>query len=284
MMTPLISSLSQGVLQGLTEYLPVSSSAHLAIFQHVTGNGEAGLAFDLVLHVATVCSTLVYFRKDILRMLFEFFRGFRMPVGQKSDGWYFGWAVIFGSMPTAIIGLLLKPFVERIGVSMAGVGGALLVTSALMSILAVVPPGTRKICRSYGKTFSKIRVPPGTRKICVSIGLIVGIAQGIAVIPGISRSGATLVAGILCGLSAAEAFRFSFLLSLPAITGAAVLELRHSAGAGVSLPEGWLGGALFAFVFGLIALYWLHRTLLRGRWWIFALYCGALGLVALIWL
>lgn len=263
-MIPFISSLSQGVLQGLTEYLPVSSSAHLAIFQHVTGNGEAGLAFDLVLHVATVCSTLVYFRKDILKLLWEFFHGFGAPEKQKPEGWYFGWAVIFGSVPTAIIGLLLKPFVEKIGTSMTGVGGALLVTSALMSILAVVPAGTRKIC--------------------VSIGLVVGIAQGIAVIPGISRSGATLVAGILCGLGAAEAFRFSFLLSLPAITGAAVLELRHSAGAGVSLPEGWLGGALFAFVFGLIALYWLHRTLLRGRWWIFALYCGALGLVALIWL
>lgn len=263
-MTPFISSLSQGVLQGLTEYLPVSSSAHLAIFQHVTGNGEAGLAFDLVLHVATVCSTLVYFGTDIVRMLFEFFRGFRMPVGQKSDGWYFGWAVIFGSVPTAIIGLLLKPFVERIGASMAGVGGALLVTGVLMLILAVVPAGTRKIC--------------------VSIGLIVGIAQGIAVIPGISRSGATLVAGILCGLSAAEAFRFSFLLSLPAITGAAVLELRHAAGAGISLPEGWLYGSLLAFVSGLTALYVLHRTILRGRWWIFALYCGALGLVALLWL
>lgn len=261
-MTPFVSSLSQGVLQGLTEYLPVSSSAHLAIFQHVTGNGGAGLAFDLILHVATVCSTLVYFRKDILKLLFEFFHGFGVPGKQKADGWYFGWAVVFGSVPTAVIGLILKPWVGKIGASMTSVGCALLVTGVLLMVLAAVPAGKRKIC--------------------VSVGLIVGAAQGIAVIPGISRSGATLAAGVLCGLSAAEAFRFSFLLSLPAITGAALLELRHSAGTGALLPEGWLYGALLAFISGLAALYWLHRIVLRGRWRLFAAYCGILGIGALV--
>lgn len=262
-MTPFLSSLLQGVLQGLTEYLPISSSAHLIIFQHLAGNGETELAFNLVLHIATVCSTLVYFSKSILQMLFEFLSGFRMPGKRKSDGWYLGWAIIFGSIPTAIIGLLLKPFVEKICASMMGVGSALLVTGALMLILMLAPDGKRKIC--------------------VSIGFIVGIAQGIAVIPGISRSGATLVAGILCGLSATEAFRFSFLLSLPAITGAALLELCHSAEASVSLPEGWFYAALLAFISGLIALYLLYRTILRGRWWIFAFYCGVLGFVTLTW-
>ena len=92
---------------------------------------------------------------------------------------------------------------------------------------------------------------PGTRKICVSIGLIVGIAQGLAVFPGISRSGLTLLAGILCGLSAAEAFRFSFLLSLPAVSGAALLELRHFDGA---LPAGWAAAMALAFLFGVVSL------------------------------
>ena len=103
----------QGLIQGLTEYLPVSSSAHLTIFQHLTGCSASGIAFDLLLHLATVRATVVYFAKDIIVLLCEFFVSFRMPVGQKREGWYFGWAVILGSIPTAVIGLLLKPVVER---------------------------------------------------------------------------------------------------------------------------------------------------------------------------
>ncbi len=251
----------QGLIQGLTEYLPVSSSAHLTIFQHLTGSSASGIAFDLLLHLATVLATVVYFAKDIIVLLCEFFVSFRMPVGQKREGWYFGWAVILGSIPTAVIGLLLKPVVERCAQSMIFVGAALLVTAVMLWTLSFLKPGTKKIC--------------------VSIGLIVGFAQGLAVFPGISRSGMTLMAGILCGLSAAEAFRFSFLLSLPAICGAALLELRHFDGV---LPAGWPAAMGIAFVFGIAALFLVHRVVLSGRWKAFSAYCAAVGLFVLLFL
>ncbi|MGI6075264.1 MAG: undecaprenyl-diphosphate phosphatase [Pyramidobacter sp.] len=262
-MSEFFSTVVQGLLQGVTEFLPVSSSAHLAIYQHVTSAKGAGLFFDLILHVSTLCATLVYFRKDIVRLLMEFFGGFGSSAVPKAEGWYFGWSVIVGSVPTALIGLLVEPLVQSAGTSMRFVGAALLMTSALLMSLNFIPRGTAKIC--------------------ITIGLVVGVAQGLAVFPGISRSGATLAAGLLCGLSAAEAFRFSFLLSLPAIAGATLLEMRH-AGALVGLPSGSAAAVAVAFVAGLLSLYVLHRTVISGKWKIFSFYCATLGLTALLWL
>ena len=262
-MSEFFSSMIQGLLQGVTEFLPVSSSAHLSIYQHLTSSAGINLNFDLVLHVATMCATLVYFRRDIFQLAAEFFAGFKGLSSDKKEGWYFGWAVIFGSIPTALIGLMLEPAVAAAGASMHFVGAALLVTSVLLLILNFIPQGKLKIC--------------------VSIGLIVGAAQGIAVFPGISRSGVTLAAGLLCGLSAAEAFRFSFLISLPAILGAALLEMRH-AGAISQLPSGWGAGALTAFFAGLLSLHVLHHTVIAGKWKFFSAYCAVLGLVALLFL
>ncbi len=259
-MTEFLTSVLEGLLQGLTEYLPVSSSAHLSIFQYVTGGVDQGLSFELVLHLATVCATLVYFYKDIIALLVEFFQGFSMKRREKGEGWYFGWAVLVGSIPTAVIGLLLEPFVKNAVTSMRCIGAALIVTSAIL--------------------FSLNFIPQGKRKICISIGIIVGIAQGLAVIPGISRSGMTLAAALLCGLSATEAFRFSFLLSLPATCGAALLELLH-AGAFAALPAGWFAGAFAAFISGLGALALFRRTVIRGRWIFFSIYCALVGLLAL---
>ena len=262
-MSEFFSTVVQGVLQGLTEFLPVSSSAHLAIYQHVTSAEGCGLFFDLILHLSTLCATLVYFRKDIVGLLTEFFGGFRALSAPKAEGWYFGWAVIAGSVPTAVIGLLLEPVVQSAGTSMRFVGSALLMTSALL----------------LGLHF----IPQGAAKIRVSIGFVVGIAQGIAVFPGISRSGITLAVGLLCGLSAVEAFRFSFLLSLPAIAGASLLEMRHS-DAFSALPSGSAAAAVVSFAAGLLSLFVLHRTVVAGRWKFFSFYCAALGLAALLYL
>ncbi len=258
-MNEFITSILEGVLQGATEFLPVSSSAHLSIFQYLTGGAE-GLSFELVLHLATVCATLIYFGKDIVALLVEFLKGFVTQPEQKGEGWYFGWAVFFGSIPTAVIGLALEPFVKDAVSSVRFIGAALLVTSAIL--------------------FSLSFISQGKRKICISIGIIVGIAQGFAVVPGISRSGMTLAAALLCGLSAPEAFRFSFLLSLPATCGAALLELSH-ANVFAALPAGWFAGFCAAFISGLGALMLFQRTVIRGRWSFFSLYCAAVGLVAL---
>lgn len=262
-MSEFFSSVIQGLLQGITEFLPVSSSAHLSIYQHLTSSTGANLFFDLMLHVATLCATLLYFRKDIFRLIIDFFSGFKSISSPKREGWYFGWSVIFGSIPTALIGLLLEPIVTPAGSSMLFVGAALLVTSALLLALNFIPQGNLKIC--------------------VSIGLVAGVAQGIAVFPGISRSGATLAVGLICGLSAAEAFRFSFLLSVPAILGATILELRH-ANIFTSLPSGWLVGAMAAFFAGLVSLHILHNTVIAGKWKFFSAYCAVVGIVTLLFL
>ena len=144
---------------------------------------------------------------------------------------------------------------QALSQSLTFVGCALCVTAALLLALSFLRPGTKKIC--------------------VSIGVIVGVAQGLAVFPGISRSGLTLLAGILCGLSAVEAFRFSFLLSLPAVCGAALLELRHFDGV---LPAGCAAAMAVAFVFGVISLCLVHRVVVSGRWRFFAAYCAVVGL------
>lgn len=263
-LSPETSSILQGILQGITEFLPVSSSAHLAVFQHVTGFSEPALAFDLVLHAATVCATLIYFYRDILRFAGEFFSGFLSSSLPKKEGWHIGWAVIAGSVPTALIGLFLSPMVHRFGLSMLFVGMALMTTSVLLMLLMLLPEGRKKV------TFP--------------IGLIVGIAQGIAVFPGLSRSGLTLTAGILCGLAADEAFRFSFLLSLPAIVGASLLELLKASPAGAVLPPGWLPAAAAAFLSGLAALFVLRRVVVGRRWWAFSLYCALAGSFAVFYL
>lgn len=255
-------SLWQGLIQGLTEFLPISSSGHLAIFQHLTGTGEPSLVFDLLLHLATVCSTLVFFAKDIIKLLCEFFGGF-IPGNEKGEGWRFGWAVIIGSVPTALIGLFLEPMVKSASSSMFAVGVALAITGALMTLLCFVPQGQRDIN--------------------VLIGLAVGVAQGLAVFPGISRSGATIAAAILCGLEGAQAFRFSFLLSLPAIVGASLLEFLD-ADMSVALPDGCYAAAAVAFISGIFALFALRGAVVRGNFSTFAIYCFLLGGVAIFML
>lgn len=254
-------SLGQGVLQGLTEYLPVSSSGHLALFQHAFGFQGPALAFDLVLHVATMLATICFFARDIVGLTGEFASGFISQNGRRSDGWRFGWAVVIGTIVTACIGLPLKPAAEAVGDSPRLVGVMLLITAGLTALPMVLSSGRNSLNWK--------------------IGLIVGIAQGIAVLPGISRSGATIVVALFCGLAKDEAFRFSFLLSLPAILGAALLELRD-----VSLsllPSGWVLGFAAAFLFGLFALAVVRRLVTSEKWIGFSLYCLIIGVTAIVW-
>jgi undecaprenyl-diphosphatase len=190
-------SLILGIVQGLTEFLPVSSSGHLALLQNLWGITENSLTYDLLLHFSTMVATACFFWRDILYLFREWLVGFVSSSGRQSEGWRLGWAVICGTFVTAFIGFPLKPLVERWMVVPSLVGAALLVTAFLLW---------------YAST-----LPRGQGKISLLSGLLIGVAQGLAVIPGISRSGSTIVMGLKRGLSPEEAFRFSFLLSLPAI-------------------------------------------------------------------
>lgn len=249
-----------GLLQGLTEFLPVSSSGHLVIVQELFGWQDPAIAFDVMLHLATMAATMIYFRKEIFEIAAAWFGGFLSSAQRKTSGWMYGWGVVVGTFVTVAVVLLTRPLIRVLFGSTLFVGFALLITGLTLF---------------YGRT-----IPQGSLPVTPLSGLKIGLAQGIAAFPGISRSGLTIVAGLRCGLAPEDAFSFSFMLSLPAILGATLLELADSGGIGElasSLPAGWWAGILIAFAAGLMALALLRRVVLRGLWGIFAFYCFAAG-------
>lgn len=255
----MIHSVILGLLQGLTEFLPVSSSAHLALAQAFFGFSEPMLTFDVALHFATMIATMIYFREDLVNLGGQWFSGLVRPDSRKTPGWTIGWAMIAGTAITVALALPLKPLVERLSTSVFAVGVALLATGGILWLASSMSPRTGVV-----RLFN---------------ALPMGLAQGLAVIPGISRSGSTIVAGMISGLSPQEAFRLSFLMSLPAVLGATLLELKDVSSA--VMPSGWLVGMVVSGVSGYFALKVLHKVVTLGRWRGFSLYCVAVGLIAI---
>ena len=251
-----------GIVQGLCEFLPVSSSGHLALFQYFFGFVNENLvAFDLLLHVPTVLVIVIFFWQDVIRILAEWFGGWFTK--SKLPGWTYGWAVIIATLMTGA-GLPLKKLVDEFSASPFYVGCGLIFTAMVMLIVPLI--SRRK------KNISLIKT-----------AFIVGIAQGIAVLPGVSRSGMTIMAGLLMGLGVSEAFRFSFLISVPAVLGASLLEALKlwKSGETLLLPDGTLWACIAAFVFGFIALTTMRKLILSGKWGYFSLYCFIVGVSAI---
>jgi len=246
-----------GLLQGITEFLPVSSSGHLVLAQALWGLGEPDLLFDVVVHVGTLLAVAVVFRSE----LWSLWRGLmgRDPAGRRLLG-----LVILGSIPTAMIGLAAKDWFESLFASPAAVGLALLATGGLLMVTRWAPAGRR-----------------GLEQMGWGRAVLVGLAQGLAITPGLSRSGTTIAVGLLLGLERRLAARFSFVLSVPAIVGALVLELADlPAGREVALGP-LVAGGVVAAVSGYLALRLLLSLVQHGRLHWFAWYCWALGLAAL---
>jgi len=264
-MTKATMALVSGLIQGLTEFLPISSSGHLALFQQYAGMTEPPLAYDVLLHFATMGATVLFFFREIVLACAEWFTGFRKRDSRQTHGWVLGWAVIAGNAVTVVVALLLKNGVERLFASSACVGGALFVTAAVLW---------------YGSTLKT-----GSERISLSKGLLVGLAQGLAVVPGISRSGVTIIAGQRTGLEPEESFRFSFFMSLPAIGGATVLQLVEFdglRGLAAQLPQGWMAGCLLSFLSGLVSLWILKKVVLAKKWRWFSVYCAIAGALAIL--
>ncbi|MEM9863622.1 MAG: undecaprenyl-diphosphate phosphatase [Myxococcota bacterium] len=255
-----LETLLLGVLQGLTEFLPVSSSGHIAVLAWVFGIEEAGLSLAIVLHLGTLLATLLVFRADVLQLLRTSARTARRPSLAMSEHEDVAMlrAIAIGTLPALLVGLTLKDAVEALGRSPAAIGGAFLGTATLLLV-------TRRE-KDEGREGA-----PSARD-----ALLIGLAQAVAIAPGVSRSGSTIAVALLLGIGSASAFRFSFLLSLPAVGGAALLLLLDASRASVS-PNMWLGG-LIAFVVGILALLALRGVVQRGRLWWFALYLVPLGL------
>jgi undecaprenyl-diphosphatase len=261
-----IDAILLGILQGATEFLPVSSSGHLAVAQHLLSDFEQpGVLFDVLLHLGTMVAVVIYFRKDLVGLVSSLWRRDSAAVQQR----FVVGLLIAGSVPTAVIGLLFKDFFIGLFDRPAIVCVMLLVTGSLLWLA------------------ERLRHRQQSRKEMTFIdALVVGTVQGFAIIPGISRSGSTIAALLLRGIDGETAARFSFLLALPAVFGAALLSLKDlDAVASASLLP-YLAGTITALVTGLFCIHLLLGVVRRRRLHWFALYCwfvGGIGLILLIW-
>ncbi len=251
-----------GLLQGITEFLPVSSSGHLVIAQHfLPGFRQPGVLFDVMLHVGTMLAVCLYFRNDLAALL-------RAPLRRTDeDRRQLRLLGLLGlaSIPTAVIGLSLEDFFSRLFHSLPTVAAMLLVTGSLLFIAERLRHGARRL-----------------DQLGILDALLVGTVQGLAIIPGISRSGSTIATLLLRGVDGEAAARFSFLLALPAVGGAALLSLRKLSAVQAADIPAYLAGTLAAFLVGLASIHLLMGVIRKRRLLIFAVYCWLVGLVFLL--
>ena len=257
-----------GLVQGVAEFLPISSSGHLTLLQHFFGMEEPDQLLNILLHFATLLAVCVYYFQDVVGMILEFFRGIaemfsRQPCkGEPPETRRLVFLVIVGTLPLFLI-LPVKKYVEGLG------SCALLVTGCILFCSDRMATG-RKTARSA----------------TVKDVLLVGVAQGIATIPGLSRSGCTISAGMALGFRREFAVRYSFLMTLPAVFGATLLEVKDTLSAGSGIPDGMLGkyllGMVIAGVVGYFAIRLVNLLANKGKFGAFAYYCWIAGVLFLV--
>ena len=260
-----------GIVQGLTEYLPVSSSGHLQIGHHLLGTEESGsLAFDVMVHVATVCATLVILRKEV----FWIFKGLFRWDGRMNAEQKYTLNILISMIPIGIVGLCFKDYVDAIFEgSLVVVGVCLLVTASLLAMTHFYKPQERE-------------------SISPLHAFIIGIAQAVAVLPGLSRSGSTIATGLLLGNDKQKLAQFSFLMGIPPILGEALLDFKHMVapsaeylaehGEQAAVSTTALAvGFVAAFISGCFACKWMIDIVKRCKLIYFAIYCAIVGLLAI---
>jgi len=248
-----------GIIQGFTEWLPISSTGHLKLAEHFFGL-KAPILFDVILHIGTLTVVLLFFRRDIKNVLSAFARfDFKTEHGRLIP------LIIVGTIPTALIGFVFGELIEDV------------FKSVLPIAIAFVLCGIALYSAKAGKE--------KTNNIDYLTVTVIGIAQGIAIIPGISRSGATIAAALLLGIKREKAFKFSFLLSIPAIIGALALTLYTQFDELTTVGLGWTeifaGIAVTMFV-GYFALKLLWKILVKEKFHLFAFYCWLLGIALIL--
>lgn len=276
-----IHALILGLVQGLTEYLPVSSSGHLEIGKTILGEGAemGGLTFDIVVHVATVLATLVILWSEVVWIFKGLFRPLG-PGGKLNDEQKYTLNILVSMIPVGVVGLCFKDSIESLyadeHIKLMVVGGCLLVTAALLALTHFYKPQPRE-------------------KLSPVHAFIIGISQALAVLPGLSRSGSTIATGLLLGNSRQSLAQFSFLMVIPPILGEALLDFKHIvapsaeylAEHGIDEPIGTLPlivGFLAAFVSGCFACKWMIALVKRCKLIYFAVYCALAGLFTLFFL
>lgn len=253
-----------GLVQGLTEFLPVSSSGHLTIAKHLFGIETGDLVFDIAVHAATVLATIIVFRKEIMELLCGLFKF------KYNDETKYVCMILVSMIPVFVVGMFFKDYVEGLfGSGLAVVGGALMVTALLLFLSESV-----KKAQTSGKEGGRMTYKSA---------LWMGLAQAVAVIPGLSRSGSTIATGLLCGVDKKDVAKFSFLMVLVPILGEAFLDLVCGDAAGGATGGLQLAiGFASAFVSGLLACRFMLVIVRRAKLKWFALYCAVVGLVCLL--
>ncbi len=266
----IIQAIILGIVQGLTEFLPVSSSAHLVFMTDILGLPQ-NVAFDTILHFGTLVAVVGYFWRDLIQIIISFisslldiFKGKFREGLEETPFKKLSWLIIVGTIPAGIMGILLEKQFEVLFNSVLYVGFFLIITGLLLWGAERVKPGDKDV-----------------KDVSFKNALVIGIAQGIAIAPGISRSGATISAGLFSGLNRELAARFSFLLSIPAILGAALVQAKDitSFDAGVTVL---FAGFISAAIFGYLAIKLLLKIIKERTLMIFAYYCWIVGVVVII--
>ncbi len=255
-----------GILQGVTEFLPISSSGHLVIVPWLLGWPSASLVFDTLVHWGTLGAVLLYFRRDILFYLNAGWQSLRER-SLEVPGARVAWAIAVGTVPGVLAGAFLEDLFEQLFQSPQAAGGFLLVTAFLLTV-----------SERLGRRIRSLE------SIHLTDGWLIGMAQALAITPGISRSGATIAAGLMRGLEREAAARYSFLLGIPLIFGAGLLQVAQLlAGVEQAEPPGFLLlGFTAAFLSGLMAIHGLLQFVRRYPLYGFAVYCVLLAAVVLI--
>ncbi|MGE0221553.1 undecaprenyl-diphosphate phosphatase [Mycolicibacterium sp.] len=256
------------VLQGLTEFLPVSSSGHLAIASRVFFDDDAGASFTAVSQLGTEAAVLVYFARDIARIATAWVRGL-FAAGRRDADYWLGWWVIIGTLPIGVVGLLFKDQIRT------GARNLWLVATALIVFSVVIAAA-----EYYGRQARKVE------QLTWRDSVIVGFAQCLALVPGVSRSGATISAGLFLGMERELAARFGFLLAIPAVLASGLFSLPDAfdpIGEGMSATGAQLlVSTVIAFVVGYAAVAWFLRFLVRHSMYWFVGYRVVLGTVVLV--
>lgn len=265
-MLDLLKAVVLGLIQGLTEFLPISSSAHLRIFPELFGWGDPGAAFTAVVQIGTELAVLIYFRHDIWRIGSTWVRSLVQPEWRGHVEARLGWYIIIGSLPIVVLGIALKDVIEQDFRSLWIIGSTLIVLGLVLGI-----------ADKFGRNDRAIK------KMGLRDALLMGLAQAAALVPGVSRSGATISMGRFLGFERAAATRFAFLLAIPAVVGAGLFQLSEIPGG--DNAYGWgptLVGTIVSFIVGYAAIAWLLRYVSTNSYTPFVIYRVLLGGTVLV--
>jgi len=269
----LIHAFLLGIIEGITEFLPVSSTGHLTIFEKLFGytvDAPSITAFTAIVQTGATIATIVYFWHDIVRIVRAWFRGLVRPEARQDTDYRFGWGIIIGTIPIAIVGLVFKDQIETTFRSLWFVAAALLIWTGVMWL-----------ADRYARTASKRHQE---EKATIKDVLLVGLAQCLALIPGVSRSGATMSVGLLRGFDRLAVTRLSFFLGIPALLAASGLETVTKA-SDISGGVGWTAtivGTVASFAVAYVVIGWLLRFIAKHSYQLFIVYRLILGVVLIV--